>query len=233
MGFLRKESSLISYTIDKGFTNNLAISVQNGQVAVTAPWYISRKKIEQIIIDRKRWIMKKIKEYEELNLAKKSTFENQIIRVSGEDYSIKILYKMINIPELNLENKIIRINLPIKYRNIDNTKIIILILEKFYKRLAETKIEEIMESTRIMTGLAPEDYVFSKMKGILAKFDAENKIIIINPEIVKYNEEIIKYIILHEFCHLKYKTHAKNFYKLIEKYIPNYKSVENKIEEMF
>ena len=39
--------------------------------------------------------------------------------------------------------------------------------------------------------------------------------------------------LLHEFCHLKYKTHGKNFYKLIEKYIPNYKEIEVQIKGMF
>ena len=55
----------------------------------------------------------------------------------------------------------------------------------------------------------------------------------INPDIVKYNRDILEYIILHEFCHLKYKTHGKNFYKIIENYIPNYKDIESKIKGMY
>ena len=53
MGFLKRENNIISYTIDKGFTNDLAISIQNGQVAVSAPWYISQKQIEKIISEKK------------------------------------------------------------------------------------------------------------------------------------------------------------------------------------
>ena len=207
MGFFRKESDVISYTIDKGFTNNLAISVQNGQVAVTAPWYISRRKIEQVISEKKNWIIQKIREYEELTLINKSNLENRIIKVFGEDYNLKITYKLINYPELNMENKLIKINLPIKYKNTDNEKIIAVVLEKFYKQLAEKEVEEIMEKVRISTGLAPDNYIIEKMNDCLGKYVEENKSIIINYEIVKYDKKVMEYVILHEFCHLKYKIY--------------------------
>ena len=41
-----------------------------------------------------------------------------------------------------------------------------------------------------------------------------------------YKREIIDYIVLHQYCHLKYKTHAKGFYKMLEKYCPNYEKYE-------
>lgn len=233
MGFFKKENSVISYTIDKGFTSNLAISVQNGQVAVTAPWYISKKKIDQIIVDKKNWIMQKLKEYEEINQIKKSNLEKRIIKVFGEEYSLKISYKIILAPELNFDKKVIKIDLPVKYRNIDNTRIINLVLEKFYQRLAEKEVEQCMEKTRITLGFAPDDYKIQKISGSFGRFLEENKTIIINPEIVKYNKNILEYVILHEFCHLKYKTHAKSFYKIIEEHMPNYKTIEQEIKGMF
>lgn len=33
-------------------------------------------------------------------------------------------------------------------------------------------------------------------------------------------------IIVHELCHMKYKYHNNDFYKLVEKYIPNYKEID-------
>ena len=54
----------------------------------------------------------------------------------------------------------------------------------------------------------------------------EKELIIINPDIVKYNRETIDYIVLHQFCHLKYKTHSKKFNELIEENIKDYKKYE-------
>ena len=69
------------------------------------------------------------------------------------------------------------------------------------------------------------------MYGILAKCSDDKKITI-NPEIIKYDRNIIEYIILHEFCHLKYKTHCRKFYELLEKYMPNYRTYAMQIDNM-
>ena len=233
MGLFNKTNQVISYTIDKNFSGNVAISVVDGQVAISAPWYVSNKKINKVVLDRKNWILQKIAEYEEKNNAKKSLLEKKAIKVFGEDYNLKISYKLIRSPELNIENKIIFSNLPVKYRNVDNTKIVNTILEKFYFRIAEKEIEQVMEKNRINLKVAPNDYKIQKMEDLLGRFLEDEKIILINPEIVKYNKDILEYVVLHEFCHLKYKTHGKNFYKIIEKYIPNYKEIENRIKGMY
>ena len=72
-------------------------------------------------------------------------------------------------------------------------------------------------------GIAPEDYEIKQLKtGIMATCSTDEKKIIISPEIAKYDRNIIDYIVLHEFCHLKYKIHTKNFWKMIGTYMPNY-----------
>ena len=95
-----------------------------------------------------------------------------------------------------------------------------------YDEIARIEIENIMEETRVMLkGLAPENYEIKRIPNKLAKTD-KNKTIIINPEIVKYNKEVLKYVILYEFCHLKYRTNSKKFWNMIEKYMPCYEEYE-------
>ena len=83
-------------------------------------------------------------------------------------------------------------------------------------------MEKIMEKVRIETGLAPEDYEIKRIKKSLANCNVENSFITINPDIVAYDEKTIEYVILHEFCHLKYKIRTKNFWKMVRTYMPNY-----------
>ena len=49
----------------------------------------------------------------------------------------------------------------------------------------------------------------------------------LRPEFLK---EIIEYVVAHEFCHLKYKTHGKRFFEIIEKHIPEYQKYEREIQ---
>ena len=54
----------------------------------------------------------------------------------------------------------------------------------------------------------------------------QDKTIIINPEIVKYDKKVLRYVVLHEFCHLKYKTHSKGFFEMMERYMDNYEDYD-------
>ena len=41
--------------------------------------------------------------------------------------------------------------------------------------------------------------------------------------LMAYPEEAIDYVVVHELAHIKHHNHGKEFYKLIEKYMPDYK----------
>lgn len=151
------------------------------------------------------------------------SIERHPVPVLGIDYKVKIVYKNIKITELDVENKTIKISLPNKYKKMSNKEILDLAIEKMYEQIANVEIERAMEKTRIMLGFAPEEYEIAKIKTLGT---CKDKKITINPEVVKYNRKVIDYIVLHQYCHLKYKTHSKGFYKMLEKYKPDYKKCE-------
>ena len=158
-----------------------------------------------------------------LKIATNTSIERHPVPVLGIDYRVKIVYKNTKITQLDIENKTIKISLPNKYKKISSKELLDLAIEKMYEQIAKVEIERAMEKTRIMLGFAPEEYEIEKIK---SWGKCEDKKITITPEIVMYNRDIIDYVVLHQYCHLKYKTHAKSFWKLVEKYEPNYKKYE-------
>ena len=159
-----------------------------------------------------------------LKITIEETAERHPVPVLGTDYKVKIVYKNIKVAELDVEDKIIKISLPNKYKKANNERILDIAIDKMYEQIAKVEVERAMEKTRILLGFAPEDYEIRKMSEELGRCE-ENKITI-NPEIVKYDRDVIDYIVLHEYCHLKYKSHCKSFIKMLEKYEPNYKKYE-------
>ena len=152
-----------------------------------------------------------------------SSIERHPVPVLGVDYKVKIVYKNIKITELDVENKTIKISLPNRYKKISNKEILDLAIDKMYEQIAKVEVERAMEKTRIMLGFAPEEYEIAKMKTLGT---CKERKITINPEIVKYNRKVIDYVVLHQYCHLKYKTHSKRFFEMLEKYQPDYKKCE-------
>ena len=100
-------------------------------------------------------------------LNRKINIENEIgkdAKIFGENYEIKIIYKKIKNPELNLNGRTIEINLPFKYKKCGEVNILKLALEKMYDEIARVEIENIMEETRIkLKGIAPENYVIKRI----------------------------------------------------------------------
>ena len=167
--------------------------------------------------------MNKVKKLIKIKNNETVALEKHPVPVLGIDYKVKIVYKNIKVAELKVDNAIIKIELPNKYKN-NNEYILDLAIDKMYEQIAKVEIERAMEKTRLLLGFAPEDYEIKNMKKEIARC-IENKITV-NPKIVMFHRNIIDFIILHEYCHLKYKTHSKNFYRMIEKYEPNFEEYE-------
>ena len=223
---IKETKNVIVYSISRYFNEDVSINIQNGTVVVNAPWFFSNNKIRKIIEEKKEIILNKIREYEKEQT--KAYIRNEIVRVLGQDCKVTINYKNLKKPTLTLEGRNLTIFLPNRYKKItDRDSILEKLIEKLYEKIAAEEIEGVMEKTRNILKDAPEDYKVQRLpNNVMAKFNFEDRIIIINPDIVKYSIEEIEYIVFHEFCHLKYKTHCQAFKDLIKRNIPNYRLYE-------
>ena len=146
------------------------------------------------------------------------------VKIFGISYNLKVSYKRIKNPKLDLEEKQIAISLPIKYKKVNNDIIVEMLLEKMYDAIANKELDIIMEKVRTTLKFAPDDYKIMRLNKRLGKRLANR--IIINPDIVKYRKEIIEYVIFYEFCRLKINKSSKKFQEILKQYIPNYKNYE-------
>lgn len=230
MSIFANRNNVISYTVNKEIGSHCYVSVDGGDVVVNAPWYFSRKQIQSIIEEKTQWILKKLDEYQQQN---KVYLDKGSICILGACHQVYLYYKNVNTPTINIINRSIEVVLPNKFKKMESTQIFKILIDKLYEKVAEQEVERAMEKTRILLGYAPEDYEVKKMNSnIIAAFSYDEKKIYINSNIAKYDRNVIDYIVLHEFCHLKYKIHTKNFWKIISKYMPNYKEYENILKGM-
>lgn len=185
------------------------------------------------IVDKSVYTQKKnTYKNENFILGKDETLQPKFTRIFGTNYAVNTYYLKIKSPALNLNENTINIHLPMQYRKNNNQSLLNVILLKMYTKIAEQEIEFIMEKARHTFGFAPEDYEIKKMPDSLASCDKDFQTICINPYIAMYSKEVIEYIIFHEFCHLKYKTHSKKFYDMLKKYKPNYEAIAKQIPNL-
>ena len=102
------------------------------------------------------------------------------------------------------------------------------------KRYTEKEFEEIiLENVKYYSSLMklfPNKISLNKLKYALG-ICTSKKNISFNTELIYYEEDVIKYVIVHELAHLKYMNHQKKFWSLVELYIPNYKSLRKMLKK--
>lgn len=220
MNIFRTRNNVIPYTINKAIGSNCYISIDGGEVVINAPWYFSKKQIQSIIEDKTQWISEKLKEYKEHNNV---YTDNGTICILGIVYRVRLYYKNVKAPAITLNNRTVEVVLPNKYKKLENSQILKILIEKLYDKIAEQEVERVMEKIRLLLGFAPEDYTIQRLENNqIGMCLTDEKKIIINPDIVKYDKKTIEYVVLHEFCHLKYKIHVKGFWQMLKKYMPDY-----------
>lgn len=94
-----------------------------------------------------------------------------------------------------------------------------------FKEIVEKYVNELVKQT----GLVPNKITIKQIKYAWGSCSSK-KNITINLELIKYSEQAIRYVILHEFCHIKYMNHSKDFWNLVEKYMPDYKQVKKEFK---
>lgn len=76
------------------------------------------------------------------------------------------------------------------------------------------------------------DLKIRKMKSKWGVCNITNKTITLNQELIKLDSKYLEYVIYHELCHLKHPNHSKDFWNLVEVYIPNYKQIRKEMKNI-
>lgn len=148
------------------------------------------------------------------------------VSVLGNSLKLNVRYKNISNVELDKSNTTITIFLPKKYKNMDNMNIINLAIQKLYNEIANTEIEYAMEVARHILKFAPEDYSIKRLNNEFYKCSKNQ--IVINPDIVKYNRDIINTTVLQAFCRIKYRVNSNQYKALLSSAMNEYEIYKKK-----
>lgn len=80
-----------------------------------------------------------------------------------------------------------------------------------------------------LTGLKPTAVKITSAKTRFGSCSGKNSLCF-SYLLMRYPIEAVDYVVLHEIAHIKHKNHSKQFYLLIEKYMPDYKEREKMLK---
>lgn len=221
-------SKNLEYELVRSKIKNMYILIRNGKVIVKVPKAISDNRIRNFINSKEEWINKKLKEFEKKSFKEKSYVSGEVFKVLGNDYTLNIEYGDFEKASVNLNNGYINICVS---ENCETVKIKELI-EKMYYKIALMIVYKSVNMWKNILKIAPDVVVIKKLKTAWGKCNSKGKITI-NPDLMKYDQRVIDYVVLHEFCHLRYMNHSKDFWNMVSKYMPDYKLLRNELKNVY
>ncbi|MGL5313289.1 MAG: M48 family metallopeptidase [Peptostreptococcaceae bacterium] len=208
---------------------NITIEIKpKDKIKIISPLNIPRKNIEQLVINKGDWILKKLDEYKNMDdfNVEKEYKNGEKFYYLGKEYTLvinKVNNNRLN-PQVYIENN----NIIIKTYNIDE-EYIKENLKKWYKKESERvildRLQRCREYSPIMMKLNPRSIKVKEQKKRWGSCTSKRDIYI-NSKIVMARPSSIDYILIHEFSHLVHMNHSKDFYNLVESIMPEYKKEE-------
>lgn len=198
-----KKKKTISISIDK-----------DGDVTISAPKYMPKKYIDHFVNSNSIWIDRNIRKIEENKKIIQQRLKNKTTFLYlGREIKLKVLEQ--DFDDIKFDDE----NFYISNKNIDNLKEL---LYKFYIDQANKIIKE-----RIFFYTQKYNFKINKIK--ISKANTRwgscgiKNNININWKLIMADKKILDYVIIHELAHTIEHNHSKQFWKIIDDIIPDYK----------
>ena len=187
-----------------------------GNLIVKSP-KVSQKKIENLLLDKVSWINKS---REKIRLKKGKTLDFTTeceLYFLGESHPFNLVAHDKQKMELLFDGD----TFTLFYYTYDE-KAFLKKIDAFYKKEAALYITPLVHNWSNKMQLVTRKLSFRKTKRQWGSCSSQNDISI-NTMVMKLPLNVIEYIVVHELAHIKHKHHQKDFWKLVEYYLPNYK----------
>lgn len=203
------------------------IIVDKDLVEIRTPFDKPDQEIRNIVKGKANWILKKQKEYRELNpeITKPTYEENSTLPYLGKNYTLKIFKREARNTIGFVDGQFIVNIWPSK--NV-TAQYVEKLYEHWLMKLARPIFKNKIKSYSEKLGVTkPEKIVIKRLKNRWGSIGKKGDTINLNVDLIKAPEDIINYIILHEICHLRIKEHSHHYWDLLHKFMPDYEEKVN------
>ena len=207
-----------TYTLIYKQVKNVNLHIdRDGHIYVSANPYIPLNKIDDFVISKCEWVLSK-----QQSIKKKQAIFNgasnhqmtylgktyQIEFIEGAHSSLKFSESKVTITATS-EDK------------IDN------VIESYIDKQCKKLFKDMID---LVYGMMKQDYQITcptlKIRTMTSRWGScvpSKNQITLNRKCIYYDIKFLEYVVVHEFAHLIQPNHSKQFYYIIEKYLPDYK----------
>ena len=221
----------ITFTIEYVERKTLQINVcPDLSVEVKAPINAEFEKIIAKVKKRAKWICQQQRYFSQfLPLQPERRFiSGETHRYLGRQCRLKVLKS--SDCAVKMSGGYLNVYLPVPNDSSEVQKMV----TKWYRSRAEIVYKSILDnlqSVLITLKIEQPEFKIRLMKTRWGSCSKSGRITL-NSELIKAPKSCIKYVIIHELCHLRHYHHNKQFYNLLEQFCPDWKREKEKLNQM-
>ena len=208
----------------KASLKNTYINVDTDGVRVITNDTTTIEEINTMVENKSAWISKKLDIFKRVAINKDISTGSRLYYMGKSYYVNMIKDETAQNITINFTHSKFHITTPSKYSDTELHNAI----ENFYKQKAIEKIIPLTKKWAKNMGVEPEHISFRYSKNRWGSCSSTNRISF-NYHLVKLSSSLIEYVVIHELAHITFQNHSKDFWKLVHKYLSDYKIKEDKI----
>lgn len=206
----------------KRLTGNINLRVKNGQVHVSAPFWISKKFIDDFVTSKQNWVIAALEKQKTKILAKKYADGEEHL-FFGEP-KVLVVSKTESFVRTSLIHESENFFLTI-YKGYTDADYYLHAQRAFLSFYLEQLVAYLTDRVNYYCDLLGVEYTkieVKKVSSIWGSCSAKN-VLSFNRKLCLAPKEIIDYVVIHEVCHLRERNHSSRFWGLVRTYDKNYK----------
>lgn len=221
---------LIEFQLERRVRKTLSISVRPDLgVEVVAPVDAPLERIYEKVRRRAPWIRKQLSFFAQFQprMPERRYVSGETHLYLGRQYKLKV------IPHIQQHVKLHRGQLVVqslKPRQAENTKALV---EDWYAQRARLKFHERLE---ICLSRFPQSEAFEPSSLMIRRLSRRwgsmtpARTLVLNRSLIRASVDSIDYVITHELCHIPFGHHGADFYKLLDRVMPDWEKRKLKLE---
>jgi len=197
-------------------------------VIVKAPAQSDILLIEKKVIKRARWILRQLNYFKQFNPKTPDRYyvNGEAHLYLGKQYRLKLVEGSENSVKLS------RGFFHITCRNEPTPAIAKKLLNQWYLEKAQSQFAQSVDRCWQKCSRLGIDKPKISIRRMQKRWGSlsEKGTVTLNTDLIRAPKECIDYVVTHELCHLKYRDHSREFYKLLDSVIPGWEKIKHKLE---
>jgi predicted metal-dependent hydrolase len=200
---------------------NMRVYPSKRKVKISAPWYLRTEVIQNFAESRVDWIQKHFQKFKpQADSTRLEYLSGEKHPYQGKEYELRV-HKFNGVPKIKLllEDEVIVMKVRPGTTKAKREKV----LKEWYRARLKEQIPKLIDKWEGPMGVVVSEYGVKQMKTRWGSCNIRAKRIWLNLELAKKSPACLESVVIHEMVHLLERLHNKRFYRLMDKFLPDWR----------